>query len=85
MRKGNRRRKEVSTTREDVLLALEQQRQKATKVGNSSQTDTPRSCSSSPRFIPGYFFDVSKNRYFPLSMRRDTVIVGRKCLGVIIG
>ena len=68
--KRRRKTKETQETRADVLAALEQQRRKAADREQSVEH------SSTPKPIPGFFFDQEKQKYFPLSMKRDSVYVG---------
>ena len=68
--KKRRKAKEPSETRADVLAALEQQRKKEAERSPSIEQ------SSVPKPIPGFFFDQEKQKYFPLSMKRDSVYVG---------
>lgn len=68
--KRQRKTREAKETRADVLEALEQQRKHAAESHQSSEQF------SQPKQIPGFFFDQEKQRYFPLSMKRDSVYVG---------
>ena len=68
--KKRRKAKEPNETRADVLAALEQQRKKEAERSPSIEQ------SSVPKPIPGFLFDQEKQKYFPLSMKRDSVYVG---------
>lgn len=74
-----RKSKEPKETRADVLEALEQQRKHAAESHESGDH------ASTPKQIPGFFFDQEKQKYFPISMKRDAVYVGSVCHFLKVG
>lgn len=67
--KKEKQRQDSQAVRVDVLQALEEQRRHVEQA-QKSEVPIPKR-----KEIPGFFFDEERKRYFPLSMKRDSVYV----------
>mgnify|MGYP003262635430 CR=1 FL=1 len=67
--KKEKQKQDSQAVRADVLQALEEQRRHVVQA-QKSELPIPKR-----KEIPGFFFDEERGKYFPLSMKRDSVYV----------